>query len=283
MNIKTVGVAGTGAMGRGISQACIQSGYHTVLRGRTQESVTGALERIRRSLGRQVERGRMTEEQGSAAAALLQGATGLEDLAQCDLVIDCIIEDSQEKRALFAALDRVCPQPTIFASTTSAIPIIEIAMATSRPDRVAGMHFFDPAYITRVVEVIEALSTSRHTLETARAFAESLGKTVILAKDTPGFVLNRIWIPFVYEAIRTLELGLATKEEIDNGVAQAFQHTWGPLTMADAAGLDTMYQVGNTIYQESKDPKFAPPVLLKRMVLAGRLGRKAGRGFFDYK
>ncbi|MDP2952736.1 MAG: 3-hydroxyacyl-CoA dehydrogenase NAD-binding domain-containing protein, partial [Chloroflexota bacterium] len=278
-----VGVIGTGTMGEGVARTCIQYGYDTLLRSRSRERLDQVLRSIRGSLERAVARGRMKEAEKEAALGHLKGVTALEDLAPCDLISENVIEDLEEKKRLFAALDKICPPPTILSTDTSCLPVIALAQATKKPGRVVGLHFFTPPPYMKFIEVIGTILSSPETVETTRAFAVSLGKEVIMARDTPGFVVNRILIPFFLEAIRVLESGIATAEEIDKGFELGLGYPFGPLSQADSAGLDTIYLVADNMYEQLKDPRFAPPPLLQRMVLAGHLGRKTGKGFHEYR
>jgi 3-hydroxybutyryl-CoA dehydrogenase len=282
MNIRKVAVVGTGTMGRGIAHLCARSGYQTTLRGRTRASVQAGLENIRAVMQGRVQRGRMAAPAMEATLGRLQGVTHLADVVDCDLIIEAIIEDKVRKRELFTALADLCAERTLLSTTTSCLSVTDLAAVSRQPERVVGMHFIDPAYVTKVAEVIRTPWVSEETLQTAREFVISLDVRPLLCKDTPGFVLNRIWFPFVLEAIRALEAGLASKEDIDRGMCLGFQHPWGPLSVADSAGLDIIYLVASAIYEQLQDPKFAPPPLLKSMVEAGQLGRKTGQGFFEY-
>ncbi|MBI2304871.1 MAG: 3-hydroxybutyryl-CoA dehydrogenase [Chloroflexi bacterium] len=283
MEIKRVGVVGCGIMGGGIVQVCAASGYPVVTREISQEFLDKGLAAIRSNLNRSVERGRLTAEARDETLGRIRGTLAMEDFAACDLVIEAVIEDMVEKKRVFAALDQTCPAHAIIASNTSTMTVLDMAAATKRPQQVLGLHFFNPAPVMKLLEIVRTLATSEATLATARAFGESLGKTVIIAPDTPGFIVNRLIIPFLMDAIRFLEAGCATKEDIDNGLVTGCNHPMGPLALADYVGLDTLMYSGNHMFDELRDPRFAPPVLLRRMVAAGWLGRKSGKGFYDYK
>ncbi len=280
--IKKVGVVGCGIMGGGIAQTCIAAGYTTVVREVNQQFLDKGLNAVRSNLTKAVERGKMTEAQKTEALARLTGTVRFEDFKDCDLVIEAAIENIEEKRKVFSALDGVCPAHAILASNTSSLCITEMAAATRRPDRVIGIHFFNPVPIMKLAEVVRGIASSDETVASAKAFVESLGKTVVMAKDTPGFIVNRLLVPYLLDAVRVLESGVGTKEEIDQGMVLGCGHPMGPLTLIDLLGLDTTYYIAQAMYQEFGETRFAPPVLLKRMVLAGRLGRKTGRGFYDY-
>ena len=280
--IKKVGVVGCGIMGGGIAQTCIAAGYTTVVREVNQQFLDKGLNAVHSNLTKAVERGKMTEAQKTEALARLTGTVRFEDFKDCDLVIEAAIENIEEKRKVFSALDGVCPAHAILASNTSSLCITEMAAATKRPDRVVGVHFFNPVPIMKMAEVVRGIASSDESVASAKAFVESLGKTVVMAKDTPGFIVNRLLVPYLLDAVRVLESGVGTKEEIDQGMVLGCGHPMGPLTLIDLLGLDTTYYIAQAMYQEFGETRFAPPVLLKRMVLAGRLGRKTGRGFYDY-
>ncbi|MBA2450133.1 MAG: 3-hydroxybutyryl-CoA dehydrogenase [Chloroflexi bacterium] len=282
MDIKTVGVVGCGLMGAGIAEVCARSGYDTVVREVTDEVLEKGMERLRRSIGTAVERGKLSSEERDAALGRLRGSTRLEELADRDLVIEAVVESLDTKRELFRTLDAVCPPHTILASNTSSIPIIEMASATQRPDRVLGMHFMNPVPVMRLIEFVQAITTSEETLATARAFGESLGKRVIVAKDRAGFIVNMLLVPYLLEAIRMYENGVASREDIDIGMVLGTNHPMGPLTLLDYVGLDTTYYIANILFEEFRQSQYAPPPLLKQMVTAGFHGRKSGRGFYDY-
>jgi 3-hydroxybutyryl-CoA dehydrogenase len=283
MEIKKVGIVGCGLMGSGIAELSARAGYGTVVSEANDELLKRGLTAINSSLSRGVERQKITEADKTAALGRIQGTTKLEDFKDCDLVIEAIIEDIEIKKKVFAQLDGICPRSSILATNTSCLSIIEMAMATQRPEQVLGIHFFNPAPVMRLAELVKTIATSEETIQTARTFAESLGKTPILATDAPGFVVNRLLIPYMLDAVRVLEAGLATKEDIDQGMVLGCNHPMGPFTLADLTGLDTLYFVANAMFEEFKEPRFAPPVLLRKMVTAGRLGRKTGKGFYDYK
>ncbi|GAB4208707.1 MAG: 3-hydroxybutyryl-CoA dehydrogenase [Roseiflexaceae bacterium] len=278
MEIRTVGVIGCGLMGSGIAQACAQAGYTTLVREVTPELLEQGMARLNRSLAR----AKISDDERSAALSRITPTTALADLAGCDLIIEAIVENLPAKRELYAELDQICPPETIFASNTSAISIIDMAVATSRADRFAGLHFFNPVPVMKLVELVRSIATSQATVDTLRAFGEALGKTVVQAKDMPGFIVNRLLIPYLIDAVRLLEGGLATREEIDAGMKLGCSHPMGPLELLDFVGLDTAFYVALVMYEEFKEPRFAPPPLLKQMVAAGYLGRKSGRGFYEY-
>ncbi len=283
MEIKKIGVVGAGIMGSGIAQVCAQSGYQTVVSEINDQLLRKGLGAVNSSLSAGVERGKLTQADKEATLARLQGTTKVEDFHDCNIVIEAMIENMEEKKKIFSALDKICPRDAILASNTSCLSIIEMAMVTQRPDRVIGLHFFNPVPIMKLIELVRTIASSEEVIDTAKAFGESLGKTVVIAKDTPGFITNRIFIPYLLDAIRALESGLATTEDIDQAMKLSLNLPMGPLTLSDFIGLDTIHYIATAMYNDFKDPKFASPILLKSMVIAGRLGRKAGRGFYEYK
>jgi 3-hydroxybutyryl-CoA dehydrogenase len=280
--IKTVGVLGCGLMGSGIAQVCAQSGYKTIVREVEEPFLKKGLGRIEKFLGDGVAKGKVTEEVRSKTLGNLSGTTAIADLKDCDLIIEAIIENVDDKRKSYAALDAVVGEHTIYCSNTSSLCITELASTTKRPDRFAGLHFFNPVPIMKLVEVIRGLATSDAAYSAVFNFAKSLGKEPITAPDRPGFIVNRLLVPYLLDAIREYEAGLGTLEDIDNGMKLGTGYPMGPFTLLDYVGLDTTYYIANIMFEEYREPRFAPPPLLKRMVLAGRLGRKSGRGFYDY-
>ncbi|MGE3908432.1 MAG: 3-hydroxyacyl-CoA dehydrogenase family protein [Chloroflexota bacterium] len=280
--IRTVGVVGCGLMGAGIAEVCARAGLQTVVREVDADVLARGLERLHGSLNTAVQRGRLAEADRAAAVERLRGVTDLAELACCDLVVEAVTESLQAKQEVFRALDSVCPPATILASNTSSIPIVDLASVTGRPDRVIGIHFMNPVPVMRLVELVRAITTSDETLETARAFGEALGKRVIVAKDRAGFIVNMLLVPYLVEAIKMLEAGFAAREDIDLGMVLGTNHPMGPLTLADYIGLDTVYYIAGILHEELHQPQYAPPPLLKQMVTAGYLGRKSGRGFYNY-
>jgi 3-hydroxybutyryl-CoA dehydrogenase len=238
--------------------------------------------RIQKSIETAVSRGKLTADEAERTRGRLRGTTSLDDLADRDLVIEAVIENADEKRKLFAELDRICQPEAILASNTSSIPIIQMASATGRGDRVLGMHFMNPVPVMKLVELVRCVTTGEETLQTAREFGEALGKRVIVAPDRAGFIVNLLLVPYLLDAVRALEAGVGTREDIDVGMVLGCGMPMGPLTLLDFVGLDTTYYIANIMFDEFKEPRYAPPPLLKQMVLAGFLGRKSGRGFYNY-
>lgn len=283
MEIKKVGVVGCGLMGSGIAQVCAQSGYRVVVSEINDTMLNKGLASISARLTKNVEKGKLSAEDKDSALSSIKGTTNTRDFSDCDLVIEAIVEKIELKRKVFAELDKICLKDTILATNTSVLSIIEIAEATKRPDKVLGLHFFNPVPVMELVEAIKTIATSEDTLIIGTEFVKSLGKTAIIAKDTPGFVVNRQLEPFINNAIRMLEDGVATREDIDAGIKLGLNHPIGPLELADFIGLDTVYFGAIDMYDKFKEPQYAPPVLLGKMVAAGWLGRKTGKGFYDYE
>jgi 3-hydroxybutyryl-CoA dehydrogenase len=282
MQIRTVGVLGCGLMGAGIAQVCAQSGYKTIVREVEDSFLKKGLGRIDKFLSEGVAKGKVTQEARDKTMGNLSGTTKVDDLAACDIVIEAIIENIEDKKKSYAALDAVVGEQTIFCSNTSSLCITELAATTRRPDRFAGLHFFNPVPIMKLVEVIRGLATSDQTYSSVFGFSQSLGKEPITAPDRPGFIVNRLLVPYLLDAIREYESGLGTLEDIDKGMKLGTGYPMGPFTLLDYVGLDTTYYIANIMFEEYREPRFAPPPLLKRMVLAGRLGKKSGRGFYEY-
>jgi 3-hydroxybutyryl-CoA dehydrogenase len=282
MDIKNVGVVGCGLMGSGITQVCAQTGYTVTVKELNQELLDKGISKIRGFLQTGVEKGKVKKEEMEVALSRIKGTTTLADLKNSDIVIEAVIENMDQKKQIFRELDGICPPHTIFASNTSSLSITEMSTVTGRPDRFIGLHFFNPVPIMKLVEIVRPEITSQQTYDTAKAFAESLGKTVITAKDSPGFIVNLLLIPYLLDAIRAVESGIATKQDIDTGMKLGCGHPMGPLELLDFVGLDTTYFIAEAMFNEFKNPIFAPPPLLKRMVLAGLHGRKTGKGFYEY-
>jgi len=282
MEIKRVGVVGCGFMGSGIVQVAAQAGYEVVVSDISEEVLEKGLSSVEYFVSRGVEKGRITKNEKEATISRIRGTTQIKDFTDSDLVIEVVPEDLELKKRVFAQLDEVCPPDTILATNTSCLPVIELAMATKRPDKVVGLHFFVPVPLNRLLELVRTARTSDETLDVARKFGQSLGKEVILAQDTPGFIFNYLLIPWQLNAIRLLERGAASAEEIDKSMTLGLKYPIGPLGLADFNGLDVLYMISTAIHEETKDPQFVPPILLRRMVASGYLGRKTGRGFYNY-
>ena len=282
MAIEKVGVVGCGLMGAGIAQVSAVAGFSTVVREVTPDLLHKGLKTIDKNLARLVEKGTITEASKSEIRGRLKGTTVVEDLKDCDLIIEAIIEQLPAKRELFGALDQLCPSNTIFASNTSSLTITEIAIATKRPQRFVGLHFFNPVPVMKLVEVVKTIATEPAVYDEMVAFGSKLGKTAVRASDSTGFIVNRLLVPYLLDAIRALEEGVGSIEDIDNSMKLGCGYPMGPLTLLDFVGLDTTYYISQIMFDEFKERRFAAPPLLKRMVLAGWTGRKAGRGFYDY-
>ena len=282
MAIQKVGVVGCGLMGSGIAQVAAAAGFETVVREANPELLDKGLKGIEKNLSRLVEKGAITETVKGEIRGRLHGAKGIEDLEKCDLIVEAIIENLPAKHELFRVLDEICPPSTIFASNTSSLTITEIATATKRPQRFVGLHFFNPVPVMKLVEVVRTIATEPAVYEEMVAFGTKLGKTAVRAHDSTGFIVNRLLVPYLLDAIRALEEGVGSIEDIDNSMKLGCGHPMGPLTLLDFVGLDTTYYISQIMFDEFKERRFAAPPLLKRMVLAGWNGRKSGRGFYDY-
>jgi len=280
--IERVGVVGFGAMGSGIAQVCAQAGFQVTVREIDQAAIERGWKGVDGSLARIVKAGRMSEDDAKAARGRMAATTVLADLQDSDLVIEAVLEIADVKCQVFEELDRVCPASTILTSNTSSLPIVDMAIRTKRPDRFAGLHFFNPAPVMQLVEIVRALTTSDETVETLRGFVQKLGKTPVISKDVAGFIVNRLLVPYMLDAIRVLEQGIASAEDIDTAVKLGLRHPMGPFELLDYTGLDISLHVGDVFFDEFREPRMAPPPLLRRMVAAGHLGRKTGRGFYEY-
>ena len=281
-DIEKVGVIGCGLMGRGIAQVSSASGYETVVREVNDDLLQAGLGAIGKQLNRAVEKGKLESADCEATLGRLSGTVALEDLTDCDIIIEAIVEDIEVKKDLFGALDRQCPDSTIFASNTSSLTVTEMGASTARPDRFVGLHFFNPVPIMKLVEVVRTGATSDSTFDLAFAFARSLGKVPIACTDNSGFVVNRLLVPYMLDAIRGYEEGIGSIEDIDTGMKLGCGYPMGPFILGDFVGLDTLYYIAEIMFDEYREKRFAPPPLLKRMYLAGYHGRKVGKGFYDY-
>ena len=281
-DVRKVGVVGCGIMGAGIVEVCARAGLDVRYVEANPDLVERGRSRIEASILRAVERGKLEEQQGAEELSRIAGSTTIDDLADRDLVIEAATEHHETKREVFRRLDEVTRPEVVLASNTSSIPIVELAAVTGRPARVVGMHFFNPVPVMGLIEVVRAITTSDETVESSRGFGAVLGKTTVLSKDRAGFIVNMLLIPYLNGAVRMLDEGFATCEDIDMAVSLGLAHPMGPLRLLDLIGLDTALFVANVLFEEFREPLFAPPPLLKRMVTAGRLGRKSGAGFYDY-
>lgn len=280
--IKTVGVLGCGLMGSGIAQVCAQAGYRTIVREVSDALNQKGKASIAASLEKLVQKGKLDSGTRDQTLSRLEFTTDLEQLASCDLVIEAVTEDLELKNSLWKELDGLCGPQTIFASNTSSLTIAAMAAVTSRGDRFVGLHFFNPVPLMKLVEVVRTVTTSQATFERAMAFARSLGKEPITAKDSSGFIVNLLLVPYLLDAIRALERGVGSVEDIDKGMTLGCGHPMGPFTLLDFVGLDTTYKIAEIMFNEYREARYAPPPLLRRMVLTGMYGRKTGRGFYDY-
>jgi 3-hydroxybutyryl-CoA dehydrogenase len=281
--VKKVGVVGCGLMGSGIAQICAEAGYDVVVREVAEDVLKKGLGRIEGFLKKGVERGKVTPEKMAEVMGRIRGTTAVADLKDCDVVIEAVVENLDLKRELYGALDAACKPETIFASNTSSLSITEMAAMTRRPGQFVGLHFFNPVPLMKLVEVVRGPLTSAAAYESAYEFAKTLGKTPVRASDKTGFIVNRLLVPYLLDAIRALEEGAGSVPDIDEGMKLGCGYPMGPFTLLDFVGLDTTYYIANIMFEEFREPAYAPPPLLKRMVLAGRLGRKSGRGFYKYE
>jgi 3-hydroxybutyryl-CoA dehydrogenase len=282
VEIKTVGVVGCGLMGHGIAQVAAQAGYDVVVREVDQERLDKGLGKIEKQLARAVEKGKAEQADADAVRGRIQGTLDYSDLSDCDLVIEAITENIQAKRELFSTLDGICKPETIFATNTSSLSVTEMAGFTKRPERFIGLHFFNPVPLMKLVEVVRTIRTAPEAIEAANTWCKAIGKTVVNCGDSTGFVVNRLLVPYMIDAVRAFEQGLASRDDIDNAMKLGAGYPMGPLFLTDYVGLDTTYYICEIMFNEFKEPRFAAPPLLKRMVLAGMHGRKTGRGFYDW-
>jgi 3-hydroxybutyryl-CoA dehydrogenase len=282
MAIKNVGVVGCGLMGHGIAQVAAQAGYGVTVCEVSQERLDSGLAKINKQLARAVEKGRMEQSQADEVTARIKPTLSYDDFAGCDLVIEAITEDLEEKRVMWRELDRIVKGDALFATNTSSLGVIDQASATERPERFLGLHFFNPAQVMPLLEVVQSISTSTGTLEDGLEFGRSLKKTVVHARDKAGFIVNRLLIPYLLDAIRAYEEGFGSIEQIDTAMKAGANYPMGPFELLDFVGLDTSQSVGEIMFDEFRERRFAPPPTLRKLVTAGHLGRKTGRGFYDY-
>ena len=283
MTIREVGVVGCGIMGAGIAQICAAHGYRVRVAEEDPDRLEQGIATIRRRLARDVERGRLSRERHDRTLSRLQGIESLEGLASSDLVIEAVIEDLPIKKDLFEALGGVCKDEAILASNTSSLSLSEMAASSGRPEQVIGIHFFNPPTVLPLVEVISSESTSQKTIDTAMAFCDTIDRLTVRVKDSPGFIVNRLLVPFIFDAIHMVEGGIASAQDVDQACKVGLNHALGPLATADLIGLDTMIHISDAMFEEYGEARFKAPTMLRRLVSLGHLGRKSGRGFFEYE
>ena len=283
MEIKKLGVLGCGQMGAGIVQVFAQAGYDVMAVDTVPSMLEKGLKGIDKRLAGRVEKGKLSEDEKKVIMGRIKTSSKLQDLADCDLVEEAAPEDLELKKKLFAELDKICKPETIFGTNTSGLSVTDMAVATKRGDKLLGMHFHNPAPVMQLLELVRTIMTSQETIDAVKKWGATLGKTVVVAPDVGGFIVTRLFTPFLLGAVRMLEAGIATRDEIDISMKLAVNHPMGPLEVVDFIGLDTELSIAESLYEETKDPKYAPPLLLRKMVTAGWLGRKTGKGFYDYK
>jgi 3-hydroxybutyryl-CoA dehydrogenase len=282
MAVKRIGIVGSGIMGSGVAEVAAKSGYEVVLRSRAQQTADAMVAGLEKSLAKQVERGKLEDADRTAALGRVRAVADLGELGECDLVIESIVEDLPTKQHLFTDLDRICPEHTILATNTSTLPVVEMAMVTGRPHKVCGIHFFNPAPMMALVEIVRAITSSDDTIAEATAFATACGKNAVQVKDQAGFIVNALLFPYLNNAVRLYDAGVATRDDIDAAMKGGCNFPMGPLELLDLVGLDTSLAILDALYEEFKDPNYAPAPLLRRMVSAEKLGRKTRAGFYDY-
>lgn len=282
MQIEKLGVVGCGLMGSGIVEVAAKAGLDVVVREMDDQTMAAGRARVEKSLARAVDRGKLADEERTATLDRIRFTTSLDDLADRDLIIEAIVEDVEAKKELFRALDERCPPHTIYASNTSSLTVTDMAAGTSRPERVVGLHFFNPVPVMKLVEVVRTIATADEVAEAAFAFARRVGKEPIAARDNSGFVVNLLLVPYMLDAIRQLERGVATIEDIDKGMVLGCGYPMGPFALCDFVGIDTLLRIAEIMFDEYREERYAPPPLLKRIVALGRYGRKSGKGFYDW-
>lgn len=283
MAFNKIGVVGCGLMGRGIAEVSAKSGYAVVVSEINKELLDKGMKAIDQSLAKAVEKGKMAAADKDKAMGKIKGTVDMNDFKDCDLIVEAAIENLELKKKIFTDLDKICKPDAILSTNTSCLSVMDMAAVTRRPEKVLGCHFFNPVPVMQLLELVKTITTSKATLDAAADWGKSLGKTIVIAPDRPGFIVNRTFAPYMVEAFEMYEQGVATREDIDTGVKLGLNYPMGPLTLADMVGLDTLLFVIDAIYAETKNPKFIAPVLLRKMVTAGHLGRKTGKGFYDYK
>ncbi|HBN26971.1 MAG TPA: 3-hydroxybutyryl-CoA dehydrogenase [Desulfobacteraceae bacterium] len=282
MEIKKIGVLGFGLMGSGIAQACAQAGIETIAREIDQKFIDNGFSIINKNLSRAVKKDKITQADMDQVLGNITGTLNLEDLKDCDLIVEAVIENLDIKNEMYATLDKICSEKTIFASNTSSLTVMSMAASTHRPDRFCGLHFFNPVPAMKLLEVIKTIVTSQETIDTCFEFGKKIGKTTVLAKDNSGFIVNLLLVPYLLDAIRALEQGVASTIDIDTGMKLGCNHPMGPLTLVDFIGIDTINSIAGIMFEEYKEKRYAAPPILKKMVIAGYLGKKSGKGFYDY-
>ncbi len=283
MEIKKLGVLGCGQMGSGILQVFAQAGYEVIAVDSIKEMLDKGIKGIEKRLAGRVEKGKLSQVEKESVLSRIKTSTRMEDMRDCDLIEEAVPEDLELKKKTFAQLDKICKETAILGSNTSGLSVTDMAAATNRGERVIGIHFHNPAPVMQLLELVRTIMTSEETIETVKKWGVTLGKTVVVAPDIGGFIVTRLFTPFLLGAVRMLEAGIATRDEIDTSMKLAVNHPMGPLEVIDFIGLDTELSIAETLYEETKDPKYAPPLLLKKMVTAGWLGRKTRKGFYEYK
>jgi len=283
MEIKRVGVVGCGAMGAGIVQVSAQAGFQVTVSEINEALLHRGLGIIENYLAKDVSKQKITQADKDAVQARIKGTTDMKDFAGCDLIVEAVIEDMELKKRVFGELDKICSPQTILASNSSCLSILDIAMFTKRPDKVMGIHFFNPVPLMKLVELVKTITTGEDTFNTGKQYAEAAGKTVVITKDTPGFIVNRLMVPQLLNAVRMLEQGIATRDDIDTAVKLGLNHPMGPLALIDLVGVDVICFIAKAVYEETKDTQFIIPTLLQKMLIARWLGRKSGKGFYEYK
>jgi 3-hydroxybutyryl-CoA dehydrogenase len=282
VELKKVGIVGCGQMGGGIALVCAQADFDVIVSEVNQDLLNKGTNSLKAQLTRNMEKGKISNDRMNDTLTHITGTTNMTDFSDCDLIIEAAVENMAVKKKIFGELDKICKPTAIFATNTSSLSVIDVAMATNRPDKVIGLHFFNPVPTMKLLEIVNTVSTNNETLEDCKKFGAKIGKEVIVAKDTPSFIVNRLLVPFLLDAIRMYENGIASKEDIDNGVVFGLNHPLGPLTLLDLIGLDTIQFIADAAYDELKDPRFVCPSLLRKMVSIGWLGRKTNKGFYDY-
>ncbi len=282
MDIKRIGVVGCGLMGSGIAEITARAGYDVIVTEVNEAFLKKGISRIEASTQKAVDRGKSTDEERSATLGRITGTTKLDDLKDCQLVVEAVLEVMEEKKRVFSELDRICSPDAVLASNTSSLSITEIAASTKVPERVLGLHFFSPVPVMKLLEVVKTLMVRDDVVEVGVAYGNSVGKETVVCKDAPGFIVNQLYLPYTLVAVRQWERGLASMEDIDKAMRLGLNYPMGPFTLMDFVGLDIHYNACMAVYEETKDPAYLPPLVLKKMIQAGHLGRKSGKGWYDY-